>query len=58
MRVDLEEHKEWISRLQSLSVVRIQSLVGLEGYLGDKRIIEIERLNDEYVAVKLQGKVN
>lgn len=58
MRVDLEEHKEWISRLQSLRVARIQSLVGLEGYLGDKRIIEIERLNDEYVAVKLQGKVN
>lgn len=58
MRVDLEEHKEWISRLQRLRVVHIKSLVELEGYLGDERIIEIERLNDEYVAVKLQGKVN
>ena len=52
MQIDLAEGRIWEPSRTKIEIVRSDDLVGSDGYFNEHKIVEIQPLNDELVAIK------
>ncbi len=55
MKIDLEKGVRWCEDRVRIDVYRAKHLLNFSGYIDGHKIVEIEPLNEEYVAVKTIG---
>lgn len=55
MKIDLKEGVRWSEERVHIDVYRTKHLLNFSGYIDGHKIVEIEPLNEECVAVKTIG---